>query len=355
MALPSSGSIGLGQVNVELGFGSTTSQSLDAASVRSLAGRPTSGSVISMSDLLGKSACPPAGQAVGGQYCGSGANQYTLYQNRTDGTCGTYAEVVATNSAACGYVAYPAAGTPSGSPYCSGYTKYQNYHNGSGGTYATALENNSTFCGFDGTPPTVSISFSANNLTSGQTSQLTFSFSEAVQGDFAPSQSGGGISSFRQGSGSYYYQTFIPPDQVNGSTTFSLPPGSFRDTFGNYNSSGGSATIYYNTVTAQPFYVESGDMLSEGEPTGTQFTDSRFIDVFPYGGVPPYTYQWSVVTANGATTAGSLTASSLNVRHVITKFGYTGISVFNCVVTDSIGQTYSVNVDAEWRWDDVPI
>ena len=47
---------------------------------------------------------------------------------------------------------YPAAGTPSGGPYCgtgaNQYTKYQNYHNGTGGTYTSVLEYNSTYCGY---------------------------------------------------------------------------------------------------------------------------------------------------------------------------------------------------------------
>lgn len=43
---------------------------------------------------------------------------------------------------------YPAAGTASGGPYCVGFNKYQNYHNGSGGTYATLLESNSSYCGY---------------------------------------------------------------------------------------------------------------------------------------------------------------------------------------------------------------
>jgi hypothetical protein len=44
---------------------------------------------------------------------------------------------------------YPAAGTTSGGPYCQGFNKYQNYHNGSGGTYAVLVETNSAYCGFN--------------------------------------------------------------------------------------------------------------------------------------------------------------------------------------------------------------
>lgn len=44
---------------------------------------------------------------------------------------------------------YPAAGTPSGGPYCSGIGLYQSYHNGSGGTYAVLLDAQATQCGFN--------------------------------------------------------------------------------------------------------------------------------------------------------------------------------------------------------------
>ena len=53
MALPSSGSISLGQVNVELGKSSTSTISLNDSAVRTLAGR--SSGAISMGNLRGKS------------------------------------------------------------------------------------------------------------------------------------------------------------------------------------------------------------------------------------------------------------------------------------------------------------
>lgn len=57
---------------------------------------------------------------------------------------------------------YPAAGTTSGGPYCQGFNKYQNYHNGSGGTYAVLVESNSTFCGFNIYNESVTIVSDAN-------------------------------------------------------------------------------------------------------------------------------------------------------------------------------------------------
>jgi hypothetical protein len=44
---------------------------------------------------------------------------------------------------------YPAAGTNSGGPYCVGFDLYQNKHNGTGGTYAVLVQSNSVDCGFN--------------------------------------------------------------------------------------------------------------------------------------------------------------------------------------------------------------
>ena len=44
---------------------------------------------------------------------------------------------------------FPAAGTNSGGEYCVGVDRYQNKHNGSGGTYAVLVQANSPSCGFN--------------------------------------------------------------------------------------------------------------------------------------------------------------------------------------------------------------
>jgi hypothetical protein len=85
---------------------------------------------------------------------------FILFKNdvRTEGnetltvnikTGSTTGQVVASASVIIGDTSlYPAAGTPTGDPYCIGTTRYQNYHNGSGGQYSSVIEYNSVICGY---------------------------------------------------------------------------------------------------------------------------------------------------------------------------------------------------------------
>lgn len=57
---------------------------------------------------------------------------------------------------------YPAAGTPSGNPFCIGYDKYQTYNDGSGGTYTSMIEANSSYCGYITYNETLTITSDAN-------------------------------------------------------------------------------------------------------------------------------------------------------------------------------------------------
>lgn len=89
MALPSSGPISLSQVNTELSLSSTTTISMNQASVRSLFGKASG--AISMSDGYGKSSGPTViGQAFGGGYYGgkinvSGTQYYLIVSDKSVG------------------------------------------------------------------------------------------------------------------------------------------------------------------------------------------------------------------------------------------------------------------------------
>lgn len=105
---------------------------------------------------------PVRGTVSGNPYCGTGANRYTRYQKYHDGAGGTYADVIETNSADCGYEeppTHPVRGTTSGGAYCGSgadrYTRYQDYHDGLGGTYTEVVERNSADCGYEEPPPPV--------------------------------------------------------------------------------------------------------------------------------------------------------------------------------------------------------
>lgn len=62
MGLPSSGSISMDNINVELGFASGSQISLEQTSVRGLLGRTIAGSTISLNDGYGKTSIPPLKQ-----------------------------------------------------------------------------------------------------------------------------------------------------------------------------------------------------------------------------------------------------------------------------------------------------
>jgi hypothetical protein len=122
---------------------------------------------------------------------------------------------------------YPAANTPSGGPYCQGVNKYQSYHNGSGGTYALLVESNSTFCGFNVWNESVTIVSDLNNnyivplngymtITIGQGEPNTgFTFAITNNGDAQPTSFPGTASL----DGNGYFTNYITGATAQGSQT----------------------------------------------------------------------------------------------------------------------------------------
>lgn len=103
MTLPASpNSIAISQISAEMGYGSTTSRTLNESAVRTLLAAGATGAV-AMSGGRGRSYCPGAGTYVT-QYCSGYTLYYRYYSgSASSGTCGTYDSVAAYNSATCGY------------------------------------------------------------------------------------------------------------------------------------------------------------------------------------------------------------------------------------------------------------
>lgn len=70
----------------------------------------------------------------------------------TDGNYGTYTQLIKTNSTACGYVPPPPAGTLIDT-VCEGTTKWGNFTDGAGGTRRELMAENSPDCGYVAPPP----------------------------------------------------------------------------------------------------------------------------------------------------------------------------------------------------------
>ena len=73
--------------------------------------------------------------------------QTTKWGVYTDGSGGTYDQIIQINSADCGYIPPPLQGTLL-STHCVGYDKHGTYANGTGGTYDQLIETNSADCGY---------------------------------------------------------------------------------------------------------------------------------------------------------------------------------------------------------------
>jgi hypothetical protein len=127
---------------------------------------------------------PAAGTNSGSTYCGTGANQYTLYQDKNDGSGGTYQTTVATNSATCGYI------TPG---YSLGNTFTSLANNSSGTFYVTST---GTTSGVTLTPSIsgagasrVSVSPTSSTISSNDTNYTYFTISSTLPTSTVTAQS----------------------------------------------------------------------------------------------------------------------------------------------------------------------
>ncbi|WP_225241119.1 hypothetical protein [Janthinobacterium lividum] len=113
-----------------------------------------------------------------------------------------------------------------------------------------------------------------------------------------------------------------------------------------------SLSQLYGKSSYTPMSGTGVDGLTEGVAAGVQYTDSCYPYVTVSGGSGGYTFAWTFITANGSTLVNP-TSSNPTVRHSIGKFGYTGTSTLQCVITDSTSHQITVSpVNATFSIED---
>ncbi len=152
----------------------------------------------------------------------------------------------------------------------------------SAGSYADASGNAgaaaSLSLAFDTEAPTLNITAAASTLTAGETTLVTFAFSEAPAGfaDTDIAVSGGTLSSVAvDGSNSKLYTaTFTPDEDTTDTATIAVAAGSYSDGAGN---AGGAATLSLSIDTSTP--TVTVDVISSsvkaGETSLVSFTFSE--------------------------------------------------------------------------------
>jgi hypothetical protein len=146
MPLPSTGSISMSQINLELFRPGSSTISLDAAENGSYgaintcsASRPSSSNPASMSEWRGynhEATCCPAAGTYYTQYCSG----YDLYYTYHDGSCGYYSSLYQANSPTCGY------STPTCTTRYTAYAGYFSYYECGGDFYSGYYEQNYSVC-----------------------------------------------------------------------------------------------------------------------------------------------------------------------------------------------------------------
>ena len=147
---------------------------------------------------------PPANELIN-SYCSG----YDLYGNYTNGSGGSYSQLIETNSLTCGYTPPPPAAGTVLSSSCSGTTLVEEVADGSGGSNTVETPNSPT-CGY--TPPvsyTVSISVFVGPFD-GSTSLCTAFFSGAPNATYGWSAGGNGGSGTFNASGSDSISASLP-------------------------------------------------------------------------------------------------------------------------------------------------
>lgn len=104
-------------------------------------------------------------------------------------------------------------------------------------------------------------------------------------------------------------------------------------------------------TTANPLTAVAIPDEVSGVTVGTGTAVSDATTATPSGGFPPYTYVWSLVSYTGSVPPSASAPNSATTQFIqtsIPKFA-TRSSVWNCAVTDSMGQTTSCTCNATFE------
>lgn len=165
-----------------------------------------------------------------------------------------------------------------------------------------------------GPAPTLAISASDSNLSSGETATLTFSFSEDVSGFTLGdiSATNGSVGSF-SGSGDLYTAVFTPTPNIDGTAVISVPDNSYVDA-DNLEGSGDSISL---TLSGAPADTGSCDV-----PDNVQISNEPALTSI---GQPGSMMEFRI-PQNDILSAKFTTDSSISDRGKVDLFGESGES-----------------------------
>jgi predicted secreted protein len=187
--------------------------------------------------------------------------------------------------------------------------------------------------GIDGVAPTVSISSSASVLKAGESSVITFTFSEDPGASFTAADvhySSGSLGAI-SGSGVTRTATFTPDANVNnGSATFSVTANSYADAAGNFGAGSSSAAITYDTLVPTLAITSNKATLTDGETATITFTFSED---------PGASFTWNGSSGSIVVSGGTLSAiSGSGVTRTATFTPTAGIDSGTASISVNAGQ-----------------
>lgn len=77
--------------------------------------------------------------------------------------------------------------------------------------------------------------------------------------------------------------------------------------------------------------------------TGTQYSGSCYPHVSVSGGSGSLTFSWSFTTNAYTCTLTNPTSQQCTVSHTISKYGFDGSAVLQCVINDTSGQSLTIS------------